>query len=76
MEMSQSLPKARVQIAHPAVAMLGLMIGSFVGMFSETALNIALPSLMASLHVTQGTVQCWSQATCWSSGSACRYPAC
>lgn len=57
MEMSQSMPKARVQIAHPAIAMLGLMIGAFVGMFSETALNIALPSLMASLHVTQGTVQ-------------------
>lgn len=57
MEMSQSLPKARVEIAHPAMAMLGLMIGAFVGMFSETALNIALPSLMASLHVTQGTVQ-------------------
>lgn len=57
MEMSQSLPKARVQIAHPAIAMLGLMIGAFVGMFSETALNIALPSLMTALHVTQGTVQ-------------------
>ncbi|MCX2455762.1 DHA2 family efflux MFS transporter permease subunit [Lacticaseibacillus nasuensis] len=57
MELSQSMPKARVQIAHPALAILGLMIGSFVGMFSETALNIALPSLMGSLGVTQGTVQ-------------------
>ncbi|MFD1486153.1 DHA2 family efflux MFS transporter permease subunit [Lacticaseibacillus baoqingensis] len=57
MEMSQSLPKARVEIAHPALAMVGLMIGSFVGMFSETALNIALPSLMAALNVTQGTIQ-------------------
>ena len=57
MELSQSLPKARVQIAHPALAMLGLMIGSFVGMFSETALNIALPSLMAALNVSQGTIQ-------------------
>lgn len=57
MEMSQSMPKARVQIAHPALAMLGLMIGAFVGMFSETALNIALPSLMTALNVTQGTVQ-------------------
>ncbi len=57
MELSQSMPKARVQIAHPALAMVGLMIGSFVGMFSETALNIALPSLMTALGVTQGTVQ-------------------
>ncbi|WP_461214606.1 DHA2 family efflux MFS transporter permease subunit [Lacticaseibacillus sp. GG6-2] len=57
MELSQSMPKARVQIAHPALAMVGLMIGSFVGMFSETALNIALPSLMTALSVSQGTVQ-------------------
>nr|WP_179394696.1 MDR family MFS transporter [Lacticaseibacillus absianus] len=55
--MTQSQPEARVHLAHPALAMLGLMIGAFVGMFSETALNIALPSLMATLHVTPGTVQ-------------------
>lgn len=46
MELSQAMPKARVEIAHPALAMVGLMIGSFVGMFSETALN-----------VSQGTIQ-------------------
>lgn len=57
MEASQVLPEARVKIAHPALAMVGLMIGSFVGMFSETALNIALPSLMTALNVSQGTVQ-------------------
>ncbi|MCI2033865.1 MAG: DHA2 family efflux MFS transporter permease subunit [Lactobacillus sp.] len=57
MEMSQTMPKARVEIAHPALAMVGLMIGAFVGMFSETALNIALPSLMTALNVTQGTIQ-------------------
>lgn len=59
LELSQTqvLPKARVQVKHPALAMLGLMIGGFVGMFSETALNVALSSIMAELHVTQGTVQ-------------------
>ncbi len=46
-----------MRLAHPVLAMLGLMIGAFVGMFSETALNIALPSLMAALHVGQGTIQ-------------------
>lgn len=54
---AKKMPQARVKIAHPNLAILGLMIGSFVGMFSETALNIALPSLMTALHVTQGTVQ-------------------
>ena len=49
--------QARVTLRHPALAMLSLMIGAFVGMFSETSLNIALPSLMRSLQVSQGTVQ-------------------
>jgi DHA2 family lincomycin resistance protein-like MFS transporter len=57
MELSQAMPKARVEIAHPTLAMVGLTIGSFVGMFSETALNIALPSLMTALNVSQGTIQ-------------------
>lgn len=33
------------------------MLGAFVGMFSETSLNIALPSLMSALSVSAGTVQ-------------------
>ncbi|WP_239253692.1 DHA2 family efflux MFS transporter permease subunit [Listeria ilorinensis] len=37
--------------------MLGLLIGGFVGMFSETALNIALPELMAQFNISAGTVQ-------------------
>jgi len=37
--------------------MLGLLIGGFIGMFSETALNIALTSLMKDLHITASTVQ-------------------
>lgn len=65
MELSQSMPKARVQIAHPALAILGLMIGSFVGMFSETALNIALPSLMGTSASPKALCSGWLPATCW-----------
>ena len=39
------------------LAMMGMLIGGFVGMFSETSLNIALPQLMAQLGVTTATVQ-------------------
>lgn len=49
--------KPRVSVKHPALAMASMLIGSFVGMFSETSLNIALPKLMASLGVTTATVQ-------------------
>ena len=37
------------------LAMVGILLGAFVGMFSETSLNIALPSLTASLHITTAT---------------------
>lgn len=57
MELSQTQPQARVQVKRPALAMLGIVFAAFVGMFSETSLNIALPSLMASLNVSQGTAQ-------------------
>lgn len=40
-----------------APIMLGLLIGGFIGMFSETALNIALTSLMKDLHISAPTVQ-------------------
>ncbi|MFT9003692.1 MAG: DHA2 family efflux MFS transporter permease subunit [Liquorilactobacillus hordei] len=49
--------QARVPVAHPMLAMMGMLIGGFVGMFSETSLNIALPQLMAQLHVSTGTIQ-------------------
>lgn len=48
---------ARVPVAHPMLAMMGMLIGGFVGMFSETSLNIALPQLMAQLGVSTATVQ-------------------
>ncbi|MDT7013485.1 DHA2 family efflux MFS transporter permease subunit [Levilactobacillus namurensis] len=60
METVQNNPaaeKARVPVAHPMLAMMGMLIGGFVGMFSETSLNIALPQLMAQLNVSTATVQ-------------------
>ncbi|MCH5462903.1 multidrug efflux MFS transporter [Lactobacillus sp. LC28-10] len=49
--------KPRVTVKHPALAMVSMLIGAFVGMFSETSLNIALPSLMSNLGVSTATVQ-------------------
>jgi len=48
---------ARVPVEHPMLAMMGMLIGGFVGMFSETSLNIALPQLMTQLNVSTATVQ-------------------
>ncbi|WP_048001004.1 DHA2 family efflux MFS transporter permease subunit [Lactiplantibacillus herbarum] len=53
----QAQQTARVPVTHPMLAMMGMLIGGFVGMFSETSLNIALPQLMVQLHVTTATVQ-------------------
>ncbi|BDR59626.1 DHA2 family efflux MFS transporter permease subunit [Xylocopilactobacillus apicola] len=52
-----SADKPRVVIKHPALAMASMLVGVFVGMFSETSLNIALPQLMEHLNVSNGTVQ-------------------
>lgn len=53
----QETAQAAVPVSHPLLAMLGILVGAFVGMLSETALNIALPSLMTQLHVGIGTIQ-------------------
>lgn len=37
--------------------MLGLYIGAFLGMLSETSMNIALPDLMAEFSISSGTAQ-------------------
>lgn len=57
MDNAQSGMKARVDAKRPWLAILPLMIGSFVGMFSETSLNIALPQLMKALQVGQSSIQ-------------------
>ncbi|PIO82000.1 MFS transporter [Pediococcus damnosus] len=49
--------QAAVTVKRPMLAMIGLLIGGFVGMLSETSLNIALPSLMAKLNVNVSTIQ-------------------
>lgn len=43
--------KAHVTVAHPYLALMGLYLGGFTGMYSETALNIALPQLSAAFEV-------------------------
>lgn len=49
--------QARVQVNRPWLAMMALMVGAFVGMLSETSLNIALPQLMQAFHVSNGIIQ-------------------
>ena len=49
--------QARHEVCHPKLAMVSMLLGAFVGMFSETSLNIALPKLMAALQVNTATIQ-------------------
>lgn len=42
---------------HPYLTMMGLYLGAFVGMFGETALNIALPQLTAAFQVDTSLMQ-------------------
>ncbi|WP_125570515.1 DHA2 family efflux MFS transporter permease subunit [Lacticaseibacillus songhuajiangensis] len=57
--MEQSITAAtdrpRVAVKNPGLAMVSMLIGAFVGMFSETSLNIALPSLTRSLGISTAT---------------------
>lgn len=57
MDNAQTGMQARVNVKCPWLAILPLMLGSFVGMFSETSLNIALPQLMKALQVGQSSIQ-------------------
>ena len=42
---------ARISVPHPYLALMGLYLGGFTGMYSETALNIALPQLSGAFAV-------------------------
>lgn len=53
----QNLPKARVQVKHPYLALMGLYLGAFTGMYSETALNIALPQLSIAFAIDLSLTQ-------------------
>ena len=57
LENTTSKRHAIVQVDHPWAAMIALMLGAFVGMLSETSLNIALPQLMKAFQVPTGTIQ-------------------
>ncbi|AKV56201.1 multidrug MFS transporter [Bifidobacterium actinocoloniiforme DSM 22766] len=46
-----------MRLAHPWLAIAALMIGAFVGMLSETSLNIALPNLMDAFQIPAATAQ-------------------
>ena len=49
--------RARTNVAHPFLVMMGLYLGTFIGMFSETSLNIALPILSQSFAVDTSLMQ-------------------
>lgn len=51
------VPQARFQVPHPYLSLMGLYLGGFTGMYSETALNIALPQLSQSFGVGINIVQ-------------------
>lgn len=53
----RTLPKARFQTDHPYKVMIGLYLGGFVGMFSETALNIAIPNLSETFNLSTAITQ-------------------
>ena len=44
-------------VKHPYLTMMGLYLAAFVGMFGETALNIALPELTKAFHVDTDLMQ-------------------
>lgn len=52
---AQSQEKER--FAHPHRVMLGLYVGAFLGMLSETSMNIALPDLCDTFGITTGIAQ-------------------
>lgn len=52
-----TLPQARIQVPRPYLSLMGLFLGAFAGMYSETALNIALPQLSASFGIELSLTQ-------------------
>lgn len=48
---------SHVQVKKPKTMAAILMIGSFIGLFGETALNMALTNIMEDFAITAGTAQ-------------------
>lgn len=46
-----------MKVPHPYLTLMGLYLGGFAGMYSETALNIALPQLSAAFGVELALTQ-------------------
>ncbi|MEP9853271.1 DHA2 family efflux MFS transporter permease subunit [Staphylococcus aureus] len=63
----------QVIVKNSKMYALVLMIGGFMGLFSETALNMALTDIMEDFQVTAATVQ-WL-TTCYLLVMACLVPA-
>lgn len=55
-KISQQL-SVQVNVKHPWLAMTSMLIGAFVGMLSETSLNIALPTLGKVFNVEPSSLQ-------------------
>ena len=55
--MTATKDTARVRVEHPHLAMMGLYFGGFIGMFSESALNVALPQLTKVFGITTALAQ-------------------
>ncbi|MGT2928764.1 DHA2 family efflux MFS transporter permease subunit [Streptococcus dentasini] len=53
----ENTARASVHVDHPWLAMTSMLIGAFVGMLSETSLNIALPKLEVALNVGASSLQ-------------------
>lgn len=54
---ARDIPAESPKFRHPHKVMLGLYIGAFLGMLSETSMNIALPDLVDEFSVSSGTAQ-------------------
>ena len=54
---AQPVSAGKRRFTHPHRLMLGLYIGAFLGMLSETSMNIALPALCDEFGITTGTAQ-------------------
>ena len=57
MKAAQAAPAARLHVKHPYMVLMGLYMGGFTGMYSETALNIALPDLSKAFGAAASLTQ-------------------
>lgn len=55
--METTSKQARAPVKRPMLAILDVLVGAFVGMFSETSLNIALPQLIYALNISTASAQ-------------------